>query len=77
LKGVCRVVVKDVGVFSKLNVILAELKHEWDNEENHLSSSMNMKINQEIICDVDFEFHTKQWTETSMVVNTIQKDFKM
>jgi hypothetical protein len=40
-----------------LNTLDAELKHEWDNEENHLSSSMNMKINQKTICDVDFEFH--------------------
>jgi hypothetical protein len=55
--------------WATLNTLDAELKHEWDNEENHLSSSMNMKINQETICDVDFEFHAKQWTETSMVVN--------
>jgi hypothetical protein len=30
---------------------------------------MKMKINQHTICDIDFECHAKQWTETSMVVN--------
>ena len=58
--------------WATLNTIDAELIHEWDNEENHLSSSMKMKINQETICDVDFEFHAKQLTETSMVVNINQ-----
>jgi hypothetical protein len=28
--------------WATLNTLDAELKHEWDNEENHLSSSMKV-----------------------------------